>query len=381
VTLVIVLLTQISAIIDAGVTDAVRKATGASTLRVDYSSSTPLADPAGDLRRASGGAITAVVPMVTATAAGDDPLGRTAQPLPVLAIGVPAEFSAGAPEVTDRLAGLATSADAWALVQRDPRYVLIDAFYGAGGGPQGKGIAPGAGLALTDTRTGRVTRFTVAGLIDDATAFYGIDPGEQRWPVAMSTGAAAATFGAAARPSTAFARTAPGTDLAALRTSLQGELLGNGAVVTDLRERVETAYTANRQLFRLMQGYLALGLLVGITGLGVLMVRAVRERRRTIGVLRALGVKAGTVRRSFLAESAFIAVQGVLIGTLLGVLTTWVLYANSPVFGNLSAPFPIAWATIGLTVGATLLASLLVTAAPAARAARIRPAVAVRVAD
>jgi hypothetical protein len=31
-----------------------------------------------------------------------------------------------------------------------------------------------------------------------------------------------------------------------------------------------------------MQGFLALGLLVGVTGLGVVTVRAVRERRRTL---------------------------------------------------------------------------------------------------
>ncbi len=381
VTLVIVLLTQISAIVDAGVSDAVGKAAGASTLRVDFTRSTPLADPATDLRRASGGAITDVTPLVTATADGADPLGRTADPLPVLAIGVPASFVSGAPAVRDPLPSLPTAADAWALVERDPRYVLVDSLYGSSGGPQGKGIQPGTELALTDTRTGRVSRFVVAGSLDDATAFYGIDPGEKRWPVVMGTAAVATAFGRAAEPASALARTAPGTDLAALRTSLQGGLLGNGVVVTDLRQRVEASFTANRQLFRLMQGYLALGLLVGVAGLGVLMVRAVRERRRTIGVLRALGVRAATVRRSFLAESTFIAVEGVVIGTVLGVLTTWVLYTNSPAFGTLSGSFPIAWAAIGITVGGTLAASLLVTVAPARRAARIRPAVAVRVAD
>ena len=381
VTLVIVLLIQISAIIDAGVADAVRKAAGTSTLRVDFSRSAPLPDPAGDLRRASGGEITGVTPLVTATADGADPLGRTGDALPVLAIGVPTSFAAGTPAVRDPLPSLASPADAWALVERDPRYVLLDSLYGSTGGPQGKAIQPGTVLSLTDGRTGRLSRFVVAGLLDDATAFYGIDPGEQRWPVIMSVGAATAAFGPAAAPGSALVRTRPGTDLAGLRASLQGSLLGNGVVVTDLRQRVESSYTANQQLFRLMQGYLALGLLVGITGLGVLMVRAVRERRRTIGVLRALGVRATTVRRSFLAESTFIAVEGVVIGTVLGVVTTWVLYTNSPAFGTLSVPFPIAWLAIAVTVGATLAASLLVTAAPARRAAHIRPAVAVRVAD
>ena len=197
----------------------------------------------------------------------------------------------------------------------------------------------------------------------------------------MSVPAVTGAFGPAAAPGSALVRTGPGTDLTALRASLQGTLLRNGVVVTDLRRRVEASYTANQQLFRLMQGYLALGLLVGITGLGVLMVRAVRERRRTIGVLRALGVRATTVRRSFLAESTFIAVEGVVIGTVLGVVTTWVLYTNSPAFGTLAVPFPIAWPAIAVTVGTTLVASLLVTAAPARRAAHVRPAVAVRVAD
>lgn len=93
---------------------------------------------------------------------------------------------------------------------------------------------------------------------------------------------------------------------------------------------MRNAYTANTQFFQLMQGYLALGLFVGITGLGVVVVRAVRERRRTIGVLRALGFRAKTVRRAFLAESTFIALEGVIVGTILGVLTTWLLYQNSP---------------------------------------------------
>jgi putative ABC transport system permease protein len=136
-----------------------------------------------------------------------------------------------------------------------------------------------------------------------------------------------------------------------------------------------------RQFFLLMQGYLALGLLVGITGLGVVMVRAVRERRRTIAVLRALGFRAATVRRSFLTESGFVAFEGVIVGTVLGVTTTWLFYQNSAAFAGLDASFPIAWGAIGITVGATLVASLLVTLAPARRAAQIHPALALRIAD
>jgi putative ABC transport system permease protein len=107
------------------------------------------------------------------------------------------------------------------------------------------------------------------------------------------------------------------------------------------------------------------------------MVRAVRERRRTIGVLRALGFQARTVRRSFLTESAFVAAEGVL----LGVVTTWLMYQKSAAFNGVRSGFPVEWNIIVATGALTLLASVLATIGPARRAARTLPAIAVRVAD
>ena len=144
---------------------------------------------------------------------------------------------------------------------------------------------------------------------------------------------------------------------------------------------MEQNFSANRSFFRLMQGFLALGLLVGIAGLGVVMVRAVRERRRTIGVLRALGFQAGTVQRAFLTESSFVALEGILLGSALGLVTTYLLFQNDPSFDNASTGFPIPWVSIAVLAAATALASLAATAWPARKAARIRPAVALRVAD
>jgi putative ABC transport system permease protein len=113
----------------------------------------------------------------------------------------------------------------------------------------------------------------------------------------------------------------------------------------------------------------------------VVMVRSVRERRRTIAVLRALGFRAQTVRRSFITESGFVAFEGVVVGTVLGVLVTWLFTQNSAAFGALETGYPIAWLAIGLTVGVALLASLLATVGPARRASQIRPALALRIAE
>jgi putative ABC transport system permease protein len=382
VVFVIVLLTEISAVIQAGVDGAIVDASAGWTVRLDYNPNTPLRRV--DHQLTSGqfaGQVTEAAPLVTAPAFGSDPLARTDEPLPVVAIGVPGLMNRAAPALNDRLGRLPSDAAAWRLIVRDPGYVLVDAFYGAQGGPQGKQIEPGDTLWLTNRRTGEQTSKIIAGVLTDGTAFYGISGGEFLFPVLMGQSAAWQTFGTDVRPSSVLLKTAPGVDPSAVAQHLQSVFLANGAVATDVQQTVRQNYAANTQFFRLMQGYLALGLLVGITGLGVVMVRAVRERRRVIGVLRALGFHARTVRRAFLAESTFIAVEGVVVGTVLGVLTTWLLYQNSPAFGTLTVAFPIAWGQIALTVGAALLASLAATVLPARRAAGIKPALAVRVAE
>jgi putative ABC transport system permease protein len=120
---------------------------------------------------------------------------------------------------------------------------------------------------------------------------------------------------------------------------------------------------------------------VGIAGLGVVMVRAVRERRRSIGVLRALGFPSGTVQRAFLTESSFVALEGILLGTVLSLVTSYLLFNNDKDLKGAGIGFPIPWANIAVLVVAAAVASLLATAWPARQASKIRPAVALRIAD
>jgi putative ABC transport system permease protein len=351
-------------------------------LRADFNPATPLPDAT---RSVTGGRFSGrfdeVSPLLTANAEATDPLQRTTQPLPVLAIGIPGQLIGHQPALESHLARLGSDDAAWRLVLSDPRYVLVDLYFGSTGGPQGGQVKPGGTVRITDPATGAVASRTIAGVLKDGTTFYGVSAGEFRYPVLMSQPGVRSVVGPTAEVSSLLLRTAPGVNRAKLVRQLQGTFLENGLVVTDIPAAVRSAYAANTQMFRLMQGYLALGLVVAIIGLGVVAVRSVRERRRTIGVLRALGFRARTVRRAFLAESTFIALEGVVVGTVLGVLTTYLLYRNSPAFGSIDAAFPVAWGQIAITVGVTLVASLGATLVPARRAAAIRPAVAVRAAE
>jgi putative ABC transport system permease protein len=377
----LVLIAQIGAIIGGSTDKAVAEASAGYSIRVDFSGSNPVTDPtttlrAGDLARR----VAEVAPLTIGRGTADDPAGRTRTPLPVVAVGWP---SSARPLALDSwLPALgADSPTAWHAILANPGYVVLDPYYNSTTGPQGNAIKPGATLMLTDPATGRTARKTVAAVVRSAIPFYTFPGQPAAYPVFAGVSTVRAFYGDSAKVTSALVRAAPGESEDRLAATLQGRFLTNGLVANRTEHDVRRTFAANVAFFRLMQGYLALGLFVGITGLGVVMVRAVRERRRTIGILRALGVRSRTVMAAFLGESAFVAIEGIVVGTGLSLLTAWLMFSNNPMFRGLDISFPIAWATILPTMAATLVASLLASAGPARRAAGIRPAVAVRVAD
>jgi ABC-type antimicrobial peptide transport system permease subunit len=117
-------------------------------------------------------------------------------------------------------------------------------------------------------------------------------------------------------------------------------------------------------------GILALGLAsVGLYGV---LAYAVTQRTREIGIRMALGAQRGDVVRMIVRES----LTPVLIGLVIGVVAAFVLarLITSLLFG-ISPSDPGA---IALAVAAMLAVSLLAAAAPARRATKVDPIVALR---
>jgi putative ABC transport system permease protein len=372
ITLVLVLLTEISGVLEHSIDSQVASATSGFALRIDVA--TPDA-----LVRVQDVDVTAVVPLVTGVGWSTDPGLRTTEPISTLVIGVPTQ-QLRQMQFTKRLSGLRTDADVWAALDAHPDWVLVDPFFGATGGPAGEFYAPGDRFTVTDPRTGRTSTKTIAGVLRIATSFY--SPSQPAaFPLVTSRAAVEQQFGTAATATSALVRDRAGSDPAAVASRLQARLLDASLVATPLESTVRRLFAANVAFFQLMEGFLALGLLVGITGLGVVMVRAVRERRRTIGILRALGFRARTIERAFLVESGFVATEGVVLGAVLGVLTTWLMYQRSAAFSGLHTGFPILWTSTAALCLVTVVASLLATVGPARRAAHVLPALATRTAD
>jgi putative ABC transport system permease protein len=376
----LVLLTVLGNVISTSVGAAVAEASGGFAIRADFNPSGPVTDPSTAFTSGRfAGKVAAVAPL-SAAPAGITGLGRLG-PLDATAVGVTgAILDGGLFPLDERMAGLGDDRAAWRKVLADPRYVIADRFLGdQGAGPSSIDYHPGDTLTLTDPRSGKAEPKTIAGTLRSGQAFYDLARGHG--PVILSQQAVTAQFGADAEPSSALVAPAAGVSDEALAADLQGEYLPASLVTTQIRRQVERDFAANRSFFQLMQGFLALGLAVGIAGLGVVMVRAVRERRRTIGVLRALGFQSGTVQRSFLTESSFVALEGIVLGTVLSILTSYLLFKNDPDLQASGIAFPVPWTSIAVLVAATAVASLLATLWPARRAAATKPAVALRIAD
>ena len=159
--------------------------------------------------------------------------------------------------------------------------------------------------------------------------------------------------------------------------ALERAMLSSGLNATPLSELFAAGQAFLRGILGLFQGFLGLGLVVGIAGLGVISSRTVVERRQQIGVLRAIGYRSGTVALLFVLEANFIALTGILVGGVTGVILGDKTIGQAYDLATQQS-FPTPWLTIAAMLAAAWLFSLLTTILPAWQASRIYPAEALR---
>ena len=145
----------------------------------------------------------------------------------------------------------------------------------------------------------------------------------------------------------------------------------------NLLEALETERATSNAFNKLFQGFSGLGLVVGVAAIGVLSVRAVVERRQSIGVLRAIGFRSSMIRTQFLIEASFITFLGVVVGIGLGILQSWLIFLE--ISKELEgAQFNIPIEDIGILICITIIASILASVIPANEASKTYPAEAIR---
>jgi putative ABC transport system permease protein len=276
-----------------------------------------------------------------------------------------------------------SDAQVWRTLRTHPGYAVVDnslvkSSLGTGYGFQIQSFTRSDAsfkptpIEMRDPRTNRVMRLTVIGTVDQSSDYYtpaaGVYTGQSTLMTAHDV----------VPPSNVYLfRVAPGQNVHHTALVLGSAFLANGLDVKETQVEYQGSVALDVGIDNLLEGFIGLGVIVGIAALGVIATRSVVERRQHIGMLRALGLRRSMVQTGFLMESGIVAVLGTLIGTGLGILVSYqvVAYFNKT---NPGLPFAIPWLELGLIVLAACLAPLLTTYLPARQASHVYPAEALR---
>jgi putative ABC transport system permease protein len=283
--------------------------------------------------------------------------------------------------------GYRSPADVWRALRENPSYAVVDSLvaprrqqYGFAGFSdfrlhgfyiEDRTFDP-VGIDIRDPATGNPVRLEVIGVLADTApqSLLGI------WTSQITL---AGVFGTQAIPTTHLFALRPGTDAVATASKLESRFLSAGMETEAMSEALDDAVSANKTFNGLMQGFMALGLVVGVVALGVISARSVVERRQQIGVLRAIGFRRGAVQLCFVLESTFIALTSIVVGTVMGLALAYTVIQDTqkqPSWSNIG--FDVPWLNLGIIFLAVFVVTILTSLAPSIRASRVSPAEALR---
>ena len=281
-----------------------------------------------------------------------------------------------------RARGYDSDAAVWRAMAEDASLAVIDAFAVPGGGNFGAGDAfflegvSGATtqldpieLTVMDGRTGRTATVKLVGIIEFGASnnFFGLHVAEAKLT---------SVFG---EPDSRrhYVKTVAGANHRQVAREIESVLLTTGAQSESLRYEADQLASTQNGFFYLMQGFMGLGLFVGVAAVGVIAFRTVVERRQQIGMLRALGYTRRMIGLTFLMESAFISFMGVLSGVVFALILARQIVTDE--FANQGVTsFVVPWDQVGVIGGLAFGAAVLMTLIPSRQAAGIPIAQALR---
>jgi putative ABC transport system permease protein len=282
--------------------------------------------------------------------------------------------------------GYGSSEEVWEALRAEPGLAVVDPYVVPRRDTFGFGVLPDfqiegffledetfapVPVEIRDPETGAIVPVSVIGVLRDTAPEF---------MIGLSTSQATlAPFGERALPDTYWLRVVEGVDPRETAQELESAFLGNGMEAEALAETLADAVSSSQTFTWMLQGFMGLGLIVGVAGLGVITARAVVERRQQIGVLRSIGYRSRMVQRVFMLESTFIAGTSIVIGTVLGLILALNIVRDSrsqPSWESMS--FTVPWIELGVIFAVVYLAAIATTLIPARKASRVYPAEALR---
>ncbi len=142
-------------------------------------------------------------------------------------------------------------------------------------------------------------------------------------------------------------------------------------LAADVREAAMSRLAGTFQIFtNLLWGFAAVALVVGMITIANTFSITLAQRRRQIGLLRAVGASGSQVRRRFLAEAAILGIVGSLVGVLSGV---GLAVGGSAYTGALFWGLTVPWTQLAIAGALGILATIGAAWLPILRGTRVLP--------
>jgi putative ABC transport system permease protein len=227
-------------------------------------------------------------------------------------------------------------------------------------------LSVGSAITVSPLHSTKSVTVTVIGILKEA-AFSGV------W-LNPSTAASIGYTNLTAY----FLTVAPGVSTTHAAQDAKRAFFGAGLILFDIRALIAVSINTTQGFIGLLEIFVGLGLGVGIAAMGILALRAVVERRRQIGMLRASGFTQAMVLRAYFLEYSVVTLVGVAVGVVLGVLIVYNLTVSPSANTEGITTFVGPWLTILEIAVVAYVLVLVAIAGPSLRAARLPPAEAVR---
>jgi len=137
---------------------------------------------------------------------------------------------------------------------------------------------------------------------------------------------------------------APPAEAAAVAEELTRALSEVGLELTPAAQKLDEFNAVQNTYLKIFQLLGGLGVLLGSVGLGVVVLRNALERRGELAVVRAIGFRAGDVRRLLWSEHGLMLVLGLAVGCAAALLALAPVTRAAPVDAPLRGALPLALA-------------------------------------
>jgi putative ABC transport system permease protein len=279
------------------------------------------------------------------------PVGGRGSSVVVVFYVLPAQPNGAGPVVlSSRDKRFASDAEVWQALRTDP-HLAVDAQAGLGNPVTLQGVNGPIQFRVA----GHEGPIVLQGIIVSPAALAGIDT--------QPAG------------STLLVKAKAGSDPRVLARQIERALFDQGVQATTIRDILDQDYAGGIDYTTEFDVLLHMGLLVGVLALGMIGVRAAIERRRAIGILRALGYEPLRLLAGLLAEATMTATIGVVTGIGAGLLLAYVLIAGSR---SGTHDVGVAFVRLGIALAIVYGTVLIVTLPLVSRASRMAPAEAIR---